>query len=55
MATVIYAISLAWLLVIGIATTKCVDISLVTIEGVFALFITVAICVLLYEKEKRKT
>ena len=49
---IVYIISIAWMLALGIVTTKCVDMSLVTIEGVFALLITVAVCIMLHEKDK---
>jgi len=49
----IYVVTLMWLSVVSIATTKCglPDLSIVTANGIFALFITIVIALIIH-KEK---
>jgi len=50
---IIYGVTLTWLIAVSIATTKCglPDLSIVTADGIFALFITLVIALIMH-KEK---
>jgi hypothetical protein len=50
---VVYVVTLVWLSAVAIATTKCglPDLSIVTANGIFALFITLVIALIMH-KEK---
>ena len=49
-----FVVLLAWMMALAVATTSCHDMSIITVEGIFSLLITLCICIWVMETKGKK-